>query len=70
MYGVFPPEPYGRKTTDYDEPVCGTPYAPPLRLQLWATHLGMTCDPVAGYVQVPCIERCAGPSRRAPRTLC
>jgi len=22
-------------------------------------HMGMTCDPVAGYVQVPCIERCA-----------
>jgi L-serine dehydratase len=22
-------------------------------------HLGMTCHPVAGYVQVPCIERCA-----------
>ena len=22
-------------------------------------HIGMTCDPVAGYVQVPCIERCA-----------
>ena len=22
-------------------------------------HLGMTCDPVAGYVQVPCIQRCA-----------
>jgi len=22
-------------------------------------HLGMTCDPVAGFVQVPCIERCA-----------
>ena len=22
-------------------------------------HLGMTCDPVAGYVQGPCIERCA-----------
>jgi L-serine dehydratase len=22
-------------------------------------HLGMTCDPVAGYVQVPCIERTA-----------
>jgi len=22
-------------------------------------RLGMTCDPVAGYVQVPCIERCA-----------
>jgi L-serine dehydratase len=21
-------------------------------------HLGMTCEPVAGYVQVPCIERC------------
>jgi L-serine dehydratase len=23
------------------------------------SHLGMTCDPVAGYVQIPCIERCA-----------
>ena len=22
-------------------------------------HLGMTCDPVAGFVQIPCIERCA-----------
>jgi L-serine dehydratase len=22
-------------------------------------HLGMTCDPVAGFVQEPCIERCA-----------
>ena len=22
-------------------------------------HLGMTCDPVAGLVQIPCIERCA-----------
>jgi L-serine dehydratase len=22
-------------------------------------HLGMTCDPVVGYVQVPGIERCA-----------
>jgi L-serine dehydratase len=22
-------------------------------------HLGMTCDPVVGFVQVPCIERCA-----------
>lgn len=22
-------------------------------------HLGMTCDPLAGFVQVPCIERCA-----------
>src|SRR6476469_9704271 len=22
-------------------------------------HLGMTCDPVAGFVRVPCIERCA-----------
>jgi L-serine dehydratase len=22
-------------------------------------HMGMTCDPVAGYVQIPCIERCA-----------
>jgi L-serine dehydratase len=22
-------------------------------------HLGLTCDPVGGYVQIPCIERCA-----------
>lgn len=22
-------------------------------------HLGMTSDPVAGYVRVPCVERCA-----------
>jgi L-serine dehydratase len=22
-------------------------------------HLGLTCDPVAGYVQIPCIERCS-----------
>ena len=22
-------------------------------------HLGLTCDPIAGFVQVPCIERCA-----------
>lgn len=21
-------------------------------------HLGMTCDPIGGYVQIPCIERC------------
>ena len=27
-------------------------------------HLGMTCDPVAGYVQVPCIERCAFGARK------
>ena len=24
-----------------------------------STTSGMTCDPVAGFVQVPCIERCA-----------
>ena len=24
-----------------------------------SAHLAMTCDPVAGYVQVPCIKRCA-----------
>ena len=22
-------------------------------------HLGLTCDPVAGFVQLPCIERCS-----------
>jgi L-serine dehydratase len=37
-------------------------------------HLGMTCDPVAGFVQVPCIERCAfgavrhGQGSRSPAT--
>lgn len=28
-------------------------------------HLGLTCDPVGGYVQVPCIERNAAASARA-----
>jgi len=28
-------------------------------------HLGMTCDPVAGFVQIPCIERCAFGSVKA-----
>jgi len=28
-------------------------------------HLGMTCDPVGGFVQIPCIERCAFAAARA-----
>ncbi len=28
-------------------------------------HLGLTCDPVAGLVQIPCIERCAFAAARA-----
>lgn len=28
-------------------------------------HLGMTCDPVGGYVQIPCIERNAISARRS-----
>jgi L-serine dehydratase len=28
-------------------------------------HLGMTCDPIGGYVQIPCIERNAVASTRA-----
>lgn len=28
-------------------------------------HLGLTCDPVEGYVQIPCIERNAVCSLRA-----
>lgn len=28
-------------------------------------HLGMTCDPIGGFVQVPCIERCAFAAARA-----
>ena len=39
-------------------------YAPPRVVENAAEsalehHLGMTCDPVAGFVQMPCIERCA-----------
>lgn len=33
-------------------------------------HLGMTCDPVAGYVQVPCIERCAFGAIKAWTAFC
>lgn len=33
-------------------------------------HLGMTCDPVAGYVQVPCIERCAFGAVKAWTAFC
>ncbi|MGL5125085.1 MAG: L-serine ammonia-lyase, iron-sulfur-dependent, subunit beta, partial [Fusobacteriaceae bacterium] len=28
-------------------------------------HLGLTCDPVGGYVQIPCIERNAAAAVRA-----
>jgi len=34
------------------------------------SHLGMTCDPVAGYVQVPCIERCAYGAIKAWSAYC
>ena len=33
-------------------------------------HLGMTCDPVAGYVQVPWIERCAYGAVKAWKGYC
>jgi L-serine dehydratase len=33
-------------------------------------HLGMTCDPVAGYVQVPCIERCGYGAVKAWTAYC
>src|SRR5581483_3227733 len=33
-------------------------------------HLGMTCDPVAGFVQVPCIERCAFGAVKAWTAYC
>ena len=33
-------------------------------------HLGMTCDPVAGYVQIPCIERCAYGAVKAWTAFC
>ena len=28
-------------------------------------HLGLTCDPIYGYVQIPCIERNAMSAKRA-----
>lgn len=31
-------------------------------------HLGMTCDPIGGYVQIPCIERNAVAAERALNT--
>lgn len=34
------------------------------------SHLGMTCDPVAGFVQVPCIERCAYGAVKAWTAYC
>ncbi|MFN8628091.1 MAG: L-serine ammonia-lyase [Candidatus Binatia bacterium] len=34
------------------------------------SHLGLTCDPVAGYVQVPCIERCAYGAVKAFTAYC
>jgi L-serine dehydratase len=34
------------------------------------SHLGMTCDSVAGYVQVPCIERCAYGAVKAWTAYC
>ena len=44
----------------------GTPaqieYAAEMGLEL---HLGMTCDPVCGLVQIPCIERNAYAATRA-----
>jgi L-serine dehydratase len=33
-------------------------------------HLGLTCDPVGGYVQVPCIERCAFGAVKAWAAFC
>jgi len=33
-------------------------------------HLGLTCDPVAGYVQIPCIERCAYGAVKAFTAYC
>ena len=32
-------------------------------------HLGLTCDPVQGYVQIPCIERNAVAAMRAINAL-
>jgi L-serine dehydratase len=42
--------------------LCQIEYAAEMGLE---HHLGLTCDPVRGLVQVPCIERNAMASRRA-----
>ena len=39
---------------DLDEPADGVAREPEIAME---HHLGLTCDPVAGLVQVPCIER-------------
>ena len=33
-------------------------------------HLGLTCDPVGGFVQLPCIERCAFGAMKAFTAFC
>ena len=35
----------------------------------WSTHLGLTCDPIGGLVQIPCIERNAVAAMRAINAL-
>jgi L-serine dehydratase len=40
----------------YDMDIDKTEYAAEMSLE---HHLGLTCDPVRGLVQIPCIERCA-----------
>ena len=47
----------GRIDRDRVRRTSGSSKTPPSRH--WSITSGMTCDPVAGYVQVPCIERCA-----------
>ncbi|HPJ24467.1 MAG TPA: L-serine ammonia-lyase, iron-sulfur-dependent, subunit alpha, partial [Bacillota bacterium] len=50
----------------YSELECGDinviEYAAEIALE---HHLGLTCDPVLGYVQIPCIERNAIAAHRA-----
>jgi len=47
----------------------GTPYQIEYAAEMGMEHhLGLTCDPIAGLVQVPCIERNAFAAERALNT--
>ena len=46
----------------FDNSLSNIEYAAEIALE---HHLGLTCDPVKGYVQIPCIERNAVAAHRA-----
>ena len=50
----------------FDRPIAELEYAAELSME---HHLGLTCDPVRGLVQIPCIERNAVAALRAINAL-